>query len=780
MGSVINGTTGNDTLTSTGVGDTLVGGAGNDVYFVDDATDVVSETISDSPKIFFANQFLTGQNSFFPVTPHDGTNVVFAGSVIGGFNSQQIYSRDYLTNVVKLVSSSAAGAASNSFVFPTSSVSADGTKVAFASGGTNLVTGDSNNQIDVFIKDLSTGAIALVSTSSTGVQGQGLSSLPSMSADGSKVAFISSANNLVAGDTLVSRDVFVKDLSTGALTLVSSSSSGQFANGVSYLAALSPDGTKVVFESEATNLVAGVTNNGTYLYMKDLTSGATILVSSHIQDLNHDGLTNTPVFSSDGTKLAFLSSATDLVTGVTDGNQHLYIKNMTTGAVTLASAAGDGTPADNFIISPTFSPDGSKIAFATQADNLLPSDNNAAFDLYIKDLTTGVVTRVTTDSDNSITFYNNSAPQNQEYPKLAFTNDGRVLFVSNMDNPDNDLYIQNLTPVGGVDTVNSSVSYTLSANVENLTLSGSANINATGNALDNVLTGNSGNNTLNGGAGTDVLIGGAGNDLYIVDSPFDSVQEGIGAGTDSVQASFNYYLGANVENLLLTGTTAISGIGNNLANTITGNSGNNTLNGNTGNDTMIGGAGNDLYIVDSTLDVVVEGVGGGTDTIRTTVSYTMGANVENLVLFGNTALNGSGNSIANTITGNIANNIINGGDGNDTLTGGGGNDSFKFATTLNATTNTDLITDFSSGDQLQLSHLVFTQAGGIGTLNGNAFAAGAGFTSGQDADDRIIYNTTNGNLYYDADGSGAGASILFAQLGTFGHPTLTAAMIQVV
>ncbi len=247
----------------------------------------------------------------------------------------------------------------------------------------------------------------------------------------------------------------------------------------------------------------------------------------------------------------------------------------------------------------------------------------------------------------------------------------------------NDLYIiDNIGDVvvenasEGEDTVLSSVTYTLSSNVENLTLTGTAAIHGTGNALSNVITGNSGNNSLNGGAGADTLIGGAGGDTYIVDNTEDVVIENLSEGNDIILASVSYTLSANVERLTLMGADHINAAGNGLANTLIGNSGNNTLDGGAGADRMEGGAGNDVYIVDNASDTIVENASAGADVVYASVDYTLVNNVENLILSGTGNINGTGNGLNNTLIGNTGNNTLNGGAGADTMIGGAGNDTY--------------------------------------------------------------------------------------------------------
>ena len=312
-------------------------------------------------------------------------------------------------------------------------------------------------------------------------------------------------------------------------------------------------------------------------------------------------------------------------------------------------------------------------------------------------------------------------------------------------------------------------------------------------AANDTIYGEGGNDTLDGGIGADTMDGGVGNDTYIVDNVGDLVTEFAASGTDTVQTSLtSYTLGTYVENLTFIDTGNFTGTGNALKNTIAGGAGNDTLSGMGGNDTLNGGAGadklaggigNDTYIVDNVGDVVSEAAAAGTDTVKTTLAgYTLSANVENLIFIGSGNFAGTGNVLNNAITGGTSadaltggggndtlkglggNDTLTGGSGNDNLTGGTGKDSFRFDAALNAVTNVDHIFDFSSvNDKILLSHSVFTQAGGLGTLAAGAFHIGAGAA---DADDRIIYDSAAGALIYDSNGNAAGGATPFATLAT--------------
>ncbi|QCI12535.1 heme peroxidase [Pseudomonas putida] len=208
---------------------------------------------------------------------------------------------------------------------------------------------------------------------------------------------------------------------------------------------------------------------------------------------------------------------------------------------------------------------------------------------------------------------------------------------------------------------------------------GTGNDTLDGGADNDVLNGEDGNDTLIGGQGADVMNGGAGDDVFVVDNVGDSVVEGAGAGTDTVRTTLaSYVLGANVENLIFTGTGNFSGTGNGLANTLTGGAGNDTLNGGAGADRLVGGGGNDTYVVDAAADVVVEATGAGIDNVQTALaSYTLAGNVENLSYTGLGNFVGTGNGLDNAILGGAGNDTLNGAGGNDALTGNAGNDTLN-------------------------------------------------------------------------------------------------------
>lgn len=338
---------------------------------------------------------------------------------------------------------------------------------------------------------------------------------------------------------------------------------------------------------------------------------------------------------------------------------------------------------------------------------------------------------------------------------------------------------------GGMDTVITSVNYRLTAGseIENLMAApGAGALVLIGNDLGTHITGGAENDKLVGGAGADILdgdlgsdtmIGRLGNDTYYVDDAADRVIEATNGGTDTLYTTVDYTLAAGVsveylranttEGLTLQGNAFGTRIyGNNGNDTLIGDAGNDVLNGGRGADVMKAGAGNDTYYVDNVGDTVTEAANAGSDTVLSSISYVLPANVEMLTLVGTAAINATGNTLANTIVGNTGANTINGGGGIDILTGGSGNDAFVFSSALNASTNVATITDFTvAADKIDLSHAIFTGLGSSGALASAAFTTGAAATN---ASQHVIYNSSTGALFYDADGNGATAQIQFAQL----------------
>ena len=324
----------------------------------------------------------------------------------------------------------------------------------------------------------------------------------------------------------------------------------------------------------------------------------------------------------------------------------------------------------------------------------------------------------------------------------------------------------------GTDTVASTASFTLGANVENLHLAGAEAVDATGNALNNQLLGNAAANVLDGRGGNDTMAGGEGNDTYVV-SGVDMLVEYEGEGTDTVRSASHWTLGAHLENLELTGSAAVNGSGNALGNRLTGNAGANVLDGGAGADTMDGGNGADTYVVDDAGDVVTDSGSTGTDLVRATASHTLGSGVENLTLLGMAALDGNGNALANVLRGNNAANALFGDAGNDLLHGNGGND------TLSGGSGADTLAG-GTGDDVYVVALGGTadirEAAGQG-LDTVRATVSAGFTLGANLENLElsggnVFGMGNelGNAITGTDGAnrlngGAGADTLTGGLG---------------
>lgn len=335
----------------------------------------------------------------------DGRLVAFRSSatnlVPGDSNGQDdIFVHDRLTGETRRVSvSSTGGQANQGSARP--AISADGSVVAFYSPASNLVTGDTNGRFDVFCHDLATGQTERISVSSSGGQANGDSGLDrlAISADGRFVAFASGATNLVSGDSNRKWDVFVHDRSTRQTTRVSVSSSGAQADNGSGHPAISADGRYVSFYSQAKKLVANDRNNVADVFLHDQVTRTTRLVSLSNTGAQGNGQSDSPWLSDDGNFVAYRSWASNLIPGDSNAQPDVFVKNLASGVVTLVSVSSNGAPSDGQSYQPKLSGDGRFVAFGSGASNLVPDDLNATSDVFVRDLLLGTTTRASVDSN---------------------------------------------------------------------------------------------------------------------------------------------------------------------------------------------------------------------------------------------------------------------------------------------------------------------------------------------------------------------------------------------
>ena len=716
--ATVTGTTGDDTLTGTGGDDIISGGDGADTL-TGDTGGGGSLTVT---RVSTSSGGAEGNGgSTNPKLSPDATMVVFASAannlVAGDTNGvADIFVVNLATGAVTLISSAADGSlgngASGSPVF-----SPDGTKVMFTSAASNLVAGDTNGVNDTFIKDLVTGAVTLVSIDASGARGNGNSFAGSFSADGTKVLFSSAATNWVSGDSNASNDVFLKDLVTGAITAVSTSAAGAFGNagGTTPLqgGGLSSDGTLAVISSSSSALVAGDTNSASDIFVKNLTTGAITLVSKSVGGTIGNNLSVNPVISADGTKVAFQSNASNLVAGDTNGRQDIFVVDLATGVVTLVSTDAGGGQADGSSQNPRFTSDGGSIVFRSSATNLVAGDTNGRDDIYLKNLSTGAITRLSLTHDGG-------EPTGADVNATDIAGDGSKV-----------AYSSSVTNIVAGDTNAAADIF-----VATLPSGGAGNDRIDGGAGDDIINGGAGADYIKGGLGADTMRGGTGNDTYVVDDLGDTTDETGGDGIDLVHSKISWTLAAGLENLTLGNGSNLTGTGNALANVITGNSLANTLSGLAGADTLNGGGGNDI-------------LNGGDD------DDTLNGDTQNDTLNG-----GAG---ADTLNGGAHNDTLDGGTGADTMTGGTGHDSYVVDhaddTVIEAAAEgTDTISASVSFDiAANVENIILTGSGDIqsfgnalanimtGNSGANHLVGGGGHDtlSGMDGDDSMLGDTGN-------------------------------------
>ena len=349
----------------------------------------------------------------------------------------------------KLVSQTPAGTAGNgvSGVYGLA-VSGDGGSVAFSSMATDLVAEDQDPSPDIYVRRLTDGTTVLASVTAAGEKGNAISTRPSLSFDGERVAFLSAATNLDAADDEQRVDAYVKELDTSHVTRVSASSTGERGNGLTSAVALSGDGRRVAFVSRATNLDPRDTDDAPDVYVKKLTTGRVTLASiapdGNKAPAGRSGVGGVSM-SMRGRRVAFSTDAA-LDPADTNSAKDIYVKDLRTGDLVLASATGDGTIGDAPSTDPVLTARGNAVVFASFADNLDPADRDQDSDIYRKKLSIGALSIVSTNPAGEKGNGSSSTP--------AVSGDGRLIaFASRATNLDPkppgqwqpDIYVKNLT-----------------------------------------------------------------------------------------------------------------------------------------------------------------------------------------------------------------------------------------------------------------------------------------------------------------------------------------------
>jgi Tol biopolymer transport system component len=597
--------------------------------------------------------------------------------------------------LVPIVQVSRVGSTGSPNASSDASISADGRFVAFDGGWTGFGS-QSNNSTDVFVKDLLGGTVSNEHKTASGDFGLSGSGRPEISADGKWFVFWS---NSALVPNAPGSTIYKSAVSGPAVTAVSTTAGDAFANGSTDHPAVSADGRYVAFQSRATNLAPGGEATHDDIFVKDTATGALWRASSSLGGGDANADCRDADISADGRYVVFSSYATNLTAN--DGSFHadVYLWDRTTQR--LINITG-GKGGDFDVLNPHVASDGKAggvVVFET-GKSLVAADTNNATDIYAYRIADGSFTRVSTRANGSQVDGSSGSPAVSGDGRFVVFTSGSPQLVDGDENGWDDVFVKDLK-TGAIALVSKAAKGKQGnqhSRFSEISLGGDWIVFESG--ASNLAAGNA-----NGGLNDvfrvsnpllfDTLRGGAGNDTYVVHRP-DVIVEGANAGNDTVKSSISWTLGANLENLVLTGGGAINGTGNELTNRITGNSAKNTLNGYGGNDTLLGGA------------------------------------------------------------------------GSDRLTGGTGQDVIRFDSELNASTNVDRIADFVvKDDTIQLENAVFTSLAAAGPLAAGRLRAGAGVTTAADSNDYLIYNSTTGALYYDADGSGSASSpIPFALLGS--------------
>jgi PKD repeat protein len=376
---------------------------GRFVAFESDATNLVADDTNNATDVFVADVQngsierislgLSGVEangaSTNPVISGNGRYVAFesfASNLVSGDTNRviDIFVYDRQTGSTSLVSVNSNGSLTTSHSF-SPSISGNGQVIAFYSLATNLVDNDTNRAIDVFIHDTLSGSTERISVDSSGNQANMASWQPRISTNGQFVVFSSTASNLVVGDTNSAQDIFLYNRQDSSVMLISNADDGQPSNGISAYAAVSGDGNVVVFESDATNLVANDNNAATDIFVFDKRQGSLSRVSRSVSDSDTDGPSYQPTISHDGRFVSFYTYASNLVAGDSNQFEDVFVYDRQTGYMELLTNTMERQEANSSSFNPTLNADGRYVALFSFASNLSTPDTNNVDDVFLFD-----------------------------------------------------------------------------------------------------------------------------------------------------------------------------------------------------------------------------------------------------------------------------------------------------------------------------------------------------------------------------------------------------------
>ncbi|MBB3020518.1 Tol biopolymer transport system component [Microvirga lupini] len=656
----------------------------------------------------------------------------------------QSFSRPTAASIVKRVSVTGDGAEANERS-GASAFSADGRYAFFESRASNLDAEAGPLDWDIFRKDLVTGEVVRISTNTAGDMGNGDSFSARFSADGRYAVFTSRADNLVAGDVNGKADIFLKDLVTGQVTLVSTDGNRWQVSGDSGQALISPDGRYVVFESDAPDLVPNDTNNAHDIFIKDLFTGAVARLSTSKAGEGGNGASRSAQISPDGRYVLFESSASNLVSGDDNGNADVFLKDVLTGEIRRISTDISGAEGNGYSYQARFSADGRSVVFTSSASNLVSGDTNGDYDVFQRDLATGAIVRLST-SGTGIEVHGWS-----EEPRLS--QDGRYLFFASTAN--------DVVPGGGDGTVyNLFRKDLLTGEVVRLSTSPEG-LPADGHTGYGIDVSPDGRYVLVGSWASNLVPGDTNGmyDTFLIDATLMKHAPAVMAGR-------------YVELRLGTGSASSISIdwGDGAIDTVSpsgGSAGFSHVFASSGVQNAVATVVEDgrSWSVPYTMDLA-SGQMMRNPAMTDTLTGSHGSDRLNGDLWGNRIIGRNG---SDRIDGSSGNDILWGGTGNDSLKGGDGRDSFVFDTRPNKSSNVDRVYDFKSrDDSIWLDNKYFTKLGSGSASKPKKVKADM-FVEGNkalDAEDRIVYDRKTGALYYDQDGTGSKAQVKIATITT--------------